>query len=157
MEGCLGLDVCNTAHTGIDAKAEIVTIFPIRIQVFAAGHAQLIADWLSCSDLHLDAGVAVAVGFTGDYADFHRVTSGRDGLDEWSGILQLDQRVTGKERSGGKVDSADVQHIHLHLADDLFGKIGFQVNFAVQFVLERFVFCHPFGCRHILFSFLNDF
>ena len=51
------------------------------------------------------------------------------------------------------MDGADVQHIHPHVPNHFFCKMGFQVRFAGQLVLDRFVFVQPFCGRHIGISF----
>ncbi|CAN4072841.1 DUF4406 domain-containing protein, partial [Dysosmobacter welbionis] len=80
FEGRLGLDVRNTAHPGVYAKAKITVLIQFLVQILFARHPQLIADRLFPADLHLDAGVAVAVFFTGHHADLHGISSGRDRL-----------------------------------------------------------------------------
>ena len=65
-------DVRDTAHPGVYAKAKILVLSQFRVQILVAHHAQLIADRLFLRNLHLDAGIAVAVLFAGYHADFLR-------------------------------------------------------------------------------------
>ena len=154
FEGRLGLDVRNTAHPGVYAKAKITVLIQFLVQILFARHPQLIADRLFPADLHLDAGVAVAVFFTGHHADLHGISSGRDRLYKGRCILQLHQRIAGKDRSAGKMDGADVQHIHFPIPNHFLCEMSVQVCFAGQFVFDGFIFVQPLCCRHFDFSFL---
>ena len=49
---------------------------------------RLIADRLFLRNLHLDAGIAVAVLFAGHHADFYGISSGGDRLKERQSVLQ---------------------------------------------------------------------
>ena len=112
------------------------------------------ADRLFPADLHLDAGVAVAVLFAGYHADFHGISSGGDRLKERQSVLQFYQRITGENLPGGEMDGADVQHIHRHVPNHFLCEMGLQVIFTGQFILDCFVFVQPFSCRHISFLLL---
>ena len=151
------MDIRNAPHPGVYAKAKIIVLAQFLLQILFACHAQLIADRLLLADLHLDTGVAVAVLFTGYHADFYWVSPGGDCLYKGRRVLQLHQRIAGEDLPGGEMDGADVQHIHRHVPNQFFCKMGLQVSFAGQFVLGGFVFVQPFGRRHISFLLLIQF
>lgn len=119
------------------------------VQILFAGHAQLIADRLFLTDLHLDTGVAVAVFLTGNHADLYGISPGGDRLYKGRRVLQLHQRIAGENLPGGEMDGTDVQYIHRHVPNHFLCEMGLQVIFTGQFILDCFVFVQPFSCRHI--------
>ena len=153
LKGRLGLDVRNTAHPGVYTKAKIIVLIQFLVQILFARHTQLIADRLLRRNLHLDTGVAVAVLFAGHHTDLQRVSSGGDRLKKRQSVLQLHQRIAGENRSGRKMDGADIQRIHPHISNHFFCEMGLQISFAGQLVLDRFVFVPPLGGRYIGLSF----
>ncbi len=128
FEGFLGLDVRDTAHTGVHTEAEVIAILQSLVQILIAHHAQLVPNRLSPADHCLDAGIAVAVFLTGHHADLQRVGSGGNRLKEGLSVLQFHHGVAGKNPAGREMHLADVQHIHRHIPDGLFRKIGVQVE-----------------------------
>ena len=124
LEGRLGLDIRNTAHSSVYAKAKILVLAQFLVQILVAHHAQLIADRFFLVDLYLDAGVAVAVLFAGHHADFYGISSGGDRLKERQSVLQFHQRITGENLPGGEMDGADVQHIHRHVPNHFLCEMG---------------------------------
>ena len=137
-----------------NAKAKILVLAQFLVQILVAHHAQLIADRLFLRNLHLDAGIAVAVLFAGHHTDLYGVSPGGDGLHKRQSVLQLHQRIAGEDLPGGEMDGTDVQYIHRHVPNHFLCEMGLQVIFTGQFVLDCFVFVQPFSCRHISFLLL---